>query len=532
MMEELSTDEAIALKSTDSEDINGEINVHMIEKHEKTLRETKDVIFKAMAIGLSFSFTYSLRSVIFVLYAESFDDCPNTSAISIVLYSSYFACAIFAPIYGYFGDDWRFDNLIVIAALIDVITFWLEAFTPSFILLAIVYSLGGQPLQVLIQGYLLKLLPIANARKEQTTYLLFYNIGYLLGPAIGGIVAAYTSYRAVFYIAGIISSLCFIYCLINVLNKQTNIIKKQFDFRQLYINHPIALDIDKEATATATATATSTQTAKILLSNEHRFPLVLAESNHNDYDDDYDDDINTNINSTILESMACSSNISFRVSVVTWLVGITLGIQWSSETAMVFWYVKYMKDTYSQSVAISALQLCNLVLFSTISVIFGGMFYSKLQRKRDNNEKIFFNLFHLSSNKYDFNHFYFVIIQLCCILYLGLIFGLTIDNGLNIDVEISFFIYCAISGILFANTWFPQNYIVSEITPKELTGKFKGLRSTISYILRGFGALAVGVLQNYFNDENWLWYYIGCCYLTISLITIVVAFLECIKRKS
>ena len=54
---------------------------------------------------------------------------------------------------GLLSDYWRFDNLICIVALLDVITFWIQATTISFTTLAIVYIIGSQPILTILFAY-------------------------------------------------------------------------------------------------------------------------------------------------------------------------------------------------------------------------------------------------------------------------------------------------------------------------------------------------------------------------------------------
>ena len=99
--------------------------------------------------------------------------------IAIVAYCSFVGSAISSLINGFVGDYWYFDHLLIIASMLDVLTFWIEATTDKFYILAIAYVLGGQPMNALIFGYSTKMLPKYHSKRFQASWKQLYTFGYL-----------------------------------------------------------------------------------------------------------------------------------------------------------------------------------------------------------------------------------------------------------------------------------------------------------------------------------------------------------------
>ena len=71
--------------------------------HQQTLENTVKVMNKILFGIIFIAFDYMLRTNIFVLYARTFDDCPNETIIAIVAYLSYFASGLASLISGFVG---------------------------------------------------------------------------------------------------------------------------------------------------------------------------------------------------------------------------------------------------------------------------------------------------------------------------------------------------------------------------------------------------------------------------------------------
>ena len=79
-----------------------------------------------------------MRSTMFILYARTFDDCPDTIYLSMIVYCSYFVSALLSVLNSIIGDRYSFDYVLCFAAMCDSVTFCLEATAKSFITLAFV----------------------------------------------------------------------------------------------------------------------------------------------------------------------------------------------------------------------------------------------------------------------------------------------------------------------------------------------------------------------------------------------------------
>ena len=132
------------------------------------------------------------------------------------------------------GDRWRFDYLLCIAALLDVVTFWIEATAKDFWTLAMAFIIGGQTMQAIVFGYCLQTLPLYYVQQYQLKFIQFYLIGALIGPATGGILSHFFSFRLVFYIAAMLASILFIFCMIRIRGTRDIIFAKQLEFESLY----------------------------------------------------------------------------------------------------------------------------------------------------------------------------------------------------------------------------------------------------------------------------------------------------------
>lgn len=202
------------------------------EKHESIRQDVSKTFNKLLYVALSYAFTYSMRTNLIILYALTFYD--NTTTISLVVNLSYLTSAFMSLFFGIFGDKRRFDYLLIASALFDVITFFMEASANSFIILAIAYSIGGQPFEAICHSWNVKMLPTYYAQQFQARFMQLFILGYILGPIIGGILAHFFGYRIVFYISAVISLILFCVTVrffgnnveIYLLNQQLTMVKE------------------------------------------------------------------------------------------------------------------------------------------------------------------------------------------------------------------------------------------------------------------------------------------------------------------
>ena len=148
-----SSDGGTASEVTTKQD---ELTALFLESHNKAVDETVSVLKHTIIGAFCLAFTFTMRTNIFVLYARSMNDYVNETATAIVVYLNYIFSGLMSLSFGYIGDYWRFDILLIIASIFDVITFWIEATTDNYIILSIAYVIGGQPIQELLMVILVK----------------------------------------------------------------------------------------------------------------------------------------------------------------------------------------------------------------------------------------------------------------------------------------------------------------------------------------------------------------------------------------
>lgn len=95
--------------------------VLLANRHEQILKESLMRSMTMTKVAFLLSFVHFLRSSIIVLYLKKFDD--NDAKIGVVILSSYIVDGIVSLLFGIIGDKWRFDNLLIIAGFLDVVTF-------------------------------------------------------------------------------------------------------------------------------------------------------------------------------------------------------------------------------------------------------------------------------------------------------------------------------------------------------------------------------------------------------------------------
>ena len=193
--------------------------------HASMLKETKTLMLHAVIVGGLAVITYGLRFNVVVLYAKSFLD--NYSLISTITYISCLFGGAVCLVVGSIADKYRFDVLIILALLWNTIFWYGEAVSFNFAFFAITYILGGVDETSLCVGYVTRMLPVSESKHYVSTLYQIYSISVVFAPVIGGIIAHFWGYRAVFYTSATIAVILLIYSLIFVGNKQKHLEEKQ-----------------------------------------------------------------------------------------------------------------------------------------------------------------------------------------------------------------------------------------------------------------------------------------------------------------
>ena len=99
------------------------------------------------------------------------------------------------------------------------------------------YVAGGQAIEAIVLGYIVKILPTHYARQEQMKFVEAYVVGALIGPVISGVISYFSSYRLVFIISAIFATLLFVYSIIFIAGKHTKLLNCQLSLGSLYIQY-------------------------------------------------------------------------------------------------------------------------------------------------------------------------------------------------------------------------------------------------------------------------------------------------------
>ena len=213
-----------------------------IQRHDEVKAYINKIFMRQLYVYMSYCVTFYSRTNIFVLFCETLDGYKNddTWLLGLFVYLSYVSSALMSIGFGSIGDRWRFDYLLLIAALFDIITFWIEATAKNVYTIGIAYAVGGQPFVAIIASWNLKVNQLYYAKQFVSTMHIIATVGSLLGACLGSILASYFNYRLVFYIAACLACVQFFYCLIFFWDCQTTITQQTSLLKQYYDKYPIA----------------------------------------------------------------------------------------------------------------------------------------------------------------------------------------------------------------------------------------------------------------------------------------------------
>ena len=486
-----------------------EDNDSLCEKHQEIVDKSVRYITRVIFLALSFSLTYTMRTTIFTSYCDTFNDRGSDTVISIVLFSSYISSGCISLIFGQIADRWRFDHLIIIATILDAITFWIEATTTSFKTFAIVYVIGGQPIQSLVYGMFNRLLPIYNAQHISVIYGLLHIAGSIMGPLLAGIISYYTNedYRAVFFASALIASILCIYSLFIVANRQKYIENEQLIMIQNYYHkfNPIGDDITVDNTYTD-------ENKKWLESEHYRFPLAkimgYISNEHNYSTDSLElDEQQTNVYST--------AEIT-NVLLLTIMGGLIRG----SEAGFAAYYISYLKSDSSPIVDSSTIIINGEGQIATtgIFVVIGSLLVKKLLKKYK------FSLIDITKNMY-IKCAFFSLIQGICVPCL-----LALSNNFSILSQINFdWIGTPFVGFCFGCSYLCVNIVLIQILPKRASGTIAGVRVTIYNFFQAVAVLCIGILMQWYIQ--WFWFIQAINYFFSVILLFVFVFVNTIIFK-
>ena len=504
-----------------------------IAKHEQVLSYTVSTFNRIRIVAFLFGIDYSLRMNIFVSYAQSLDNNVSTSAIGMVIYFTYFVSGLFSLINGFVADSWRFDYLFLFATLLDVITFWFEATANSFKMLAIAYIIGGQTIQTIVYGYSSKFLPVINCKVFQSDWMQLYAIGQLIGPVLGGFVAGFTTYRAVFYTSAITSVVLFVFGVLTVggshkkmLQEQTSLVPYYRHFRNFQApkksnnnnnnnnnnndnneNNDGTNGNENDASASGQDNGPPRQersestTVDKIISKENEFPicksLIVSE---------LDDVQIRSANARQISKHVNATKVNKIHLFITMLIIIDMGLLISGDTALITWYVAYIRDEFHGSVLFATGNM-SVYIATTTMAIFG---IKKLLQKRLNKRKekmILLILFIIAQAIRGTIQLYLVPQTDNIVKHLNSLINMSyfIDN--HNHCKYFFWFYTVLLGSGFGIVLMCMMLVFIEVMPKNIAGKIAGIKLCLEYGLKGVAALIVGTFWS--KSHQWLWYIIG-----------------------
>lgn len=479
-----------------------------IDEHEIILQESQNLMSKLIFVSFSFAFTYALRTSIFVLYCRTFSGNITTFKISMVVCGSYLTSAITCVLFGFIGDRWRFDYLLVIAALLDVLTFWIEATTESFVVLSVVYALGGQPFQSIYRSWTIKSLPMYDSKKLLLKIDQVFAIGYLGGPVIGGIIAYYTSYRAVFYAAATFGTLLCVYVCFYFFNTQ-----EKLNQRQLTMG-PVYESVDRGVPANG---------KNWVLSKDYRFPIAMKDNGENENDDNLLDNGNDdnsrngyyNYYYNILVILLCSFCVSFSID---------------CEVPVIVYYATYMIDKYGCTIIVATGQYGLWVLAFTLGIqVIGKRVSQIMQERRNINQSGDDGFIH------DFSNLNLIAALLAVIVLSILTLLILPDNviGLIFDAPNNFntfWFYAVIFGTCIGVAFSDSYIMFIEFIRASKGSNYVVTELFIRMILKAIVTLVTGVLWEYVTIEA-IWYVTGVMSAIVAILLIVIALLESVHKR-
>ena len=503
----------------------------LIEEHSMIQATTKKIMGRLAFCGGCLSLAFQMRANIFALYARTMDGYDNNDHIAIAIYLNYVVSGIFCLLFGFLGDAWRFDYLLVVANMIDVCTFFIEATATRFIVLAVAYIIGGQAMQSIVYGYMCKILPIYDSKQLQMRFILFYAVGYIIGPVTGGIIAYFTSYRIVFYVSACIATVLLIYTCIFFANTQTELVSMQIEFKDKLQSSGVLIDVFNA------------------IGSDHIMPYCNININ-----------VNSNIKSNFKnqDKTVASDDEHVQVDDISryrWflivLFTIIHGISFGGEASWISWYSVYIVDEFNNgTVAISTGQVSLLGLFFIVGTVITLKYIKLMQSNRDgilaehpdgmstgtmstsdsynddiNNSDNGWNYLGIhASNKYDICHFLIINMIMGCIVgIIVLVFGFAETDSESLWIYF-YWIYCALLGLCFALVSSSGDSIMMQIMPKIAAGKGFGAKTATVYFIKAIPSLIVGLLWD--SDHNWLFYIFAISFVFVLILLLVVVACE------
>ena len=530
----------------DPDDIKNDV---WIMEYNNSLLKSKEIMNHLVVCAFSLSFAFAMRNNILVLYARTLNNYENDKQIGISVYFGYLGFSFFSCLFGLLGDKWRFDHLLLIAAIIDVITFSIESISINFYIFSIAYIIGGQPMQSILIGFINKMLPIYDIKGAQMLLVQFYWLGYAVGPTFGGIIAYFIGYRAVFYITSGMGAVLLIYLTLYIVilgNSQTKLTNMQIDLS----NKLLKLDkIGEKNSNNNTQSLNSNVHQKYFdyLGRDHIMPIL-----QNDFNNKKDHSAESRKNKERNTKSSKESNRPYRMLALITIMAMQ-GFILSAETGLTTYYTTYIEDEFDSNVIVSTCQVGVFAIFLVVGTRLVSRYIRFMQRKRDETlslsqqnilqqdssqpiQYIHFGFGNITllkihaSNKYDFNN-YLIINVIIGSIVSGIINGLLFthtNKSVFIDTA---WIYMALYGCIVGYIYATCEAILIELMPKNIAGKGFGMKFAILYAFKGITPLIIGIIWS--SNKQWIFYVQTCCFgfVLVLLFLFVTVVTKCLSDR-
>ena len=191
----------------------------------------------------------------------------------------------------------------------------------------------------------------------------------------------------------------------------------------------------------------------------------------------------------------------------------------ANESILVAWYTVYMNDYYNCNIIVSTVHLSVMSVIVLVSSQMVRIQFKKIQQNQRDN-----SVSNQSRKIYDFKHFLVICALLSVTIDIIFSFFIIPSNLLGFNYQYSFCIYFIIIGIAFGVYFNCQETMITEIQPKQHSGKISGVRGFLSFNSRALGMLIVALTWDI--DIQYFWYVRGYFYCITLVAIIIVAVLE------
>ena len=503
----------------DEEDVDnrfiGQEEMKMTETHDETQKYINHIFSTLIYVIFSLGLTYSMRLNIFILFAKTFDD--SSLLIGIFIYFSYLMTATVSLIFSIVGSKWRFDHLLIIATIFDIICFAMEATAINIWMLGIAFTVGAQPFQAIVGTWILKYNSPYYAKRQQARNLICWTCGLILGPIIGGIISDWYTYRTVFYVSLIFACLlfCIVFYLVN--NIEPDMKRRELEMKPLYDYFSLQsippMRDDRNRTRNNIMYSDTRINERWKIWKEYRFPICV----HPNKVDNIWHEFLYNVD---------------KYEIFLWfLLTVCQCCTMGTEAIMTSYFTAYMHYQYSVTTTISSLQYSLYAIGYGIGNIIGKKLLNMAQKQKLETSGTL-----CEGAQYFFGYssvFVISSITACsiCVVLTGII--LPYKNILKVSIFasnneyvniIGYWLGLPVYGFWFGIAFYSILCMTIDVMPKKVVGIMHGITQFGRILTKGMMCLIVGALWDVSYD--YLWFVSMVAFGVTLFIIIVIIIIE------